>query len=116
MEPGWKAPFRTPNSDKGLRFHMRNRSQTGATGADWPGGFDAPAPTQLRPRNLDEVQLGRRKRAAVRCPCLFVKRVTTVIGRYAEEYGGVFTPEDLELLQQLFDEVCQKRGYAPDGE
>jgi hypothetical protein len=39
-----------------------------------------------------------------------------VIGRYVQEYGGAFTPEELELLQRLFDEVCQARGYAPDGE
>ena len=39
-----------------------------------------------------------------------------MIARYAKEYGGIFTPEDLQLLQRLFDEVCSERGYAPDSE
>jgi hypothetical protein len=39
-----------------------------------------------------------------------------VVALYAKEYGGVFRPEDLALLQKLFDEVCEARGYAPDSE
>ena len=39
-----------------------------------------------------------------------------MIGRCVEEYGGVFEPEDLALLQKLFDEVCVARGYVPDSE
>ncbi len=39
-----------------------------------------------------------------------------VIARYIESYGGIFGPDDLTLLQKLFDEVCLARGYPPDGE
>ena len=39
-----------------------------------------------------------------------------MLGQYVEEYGGVFGPEDLALLQKLFDEVCEARGYTPDSE
>ena len=39
-----------------------------------------------------------------------------MIGRCVEEYGGVFEPEDLALLQRLFDEVCEARGYTPGSE
>ena len=38
---------------------------------------------------------------------------TNVIAGYLGPYGGIFGPEDLELLQKLFDEFCEARGYAP---
>ena len=37
---------------------------------------------------------------------------TNVIAGYLGPYGGIFGPEDLELLQKLFDEFCEARGYA----
>ena len=39
-----------------------------------------------------------------------------VIARYIKSYGGIVGPDDLTLLQKLFDEVCLARGYPPDGE
>jgi hypothetical protein len=39
-----------------------------------------------------------------------------VIARYIESYGGIFRPDDLTLLQKLFDEVCLREGYPTDGE
>jgi hypothetical protein len=39
-----------------------------------------------------------------------------MIARYSEKFGGFFEPEDLKLLQKLFDGVCTERGYSPDSE
>ena len=37
-------------------------------------------------------------------------------GRFVQRHGGIFTPEDLQLIQKLFDELCSAQGYAPDSE